>query len=112
MPPEVVDRDDGRVVHLRDDLGLALEALLGVLREVPRRDELHRDVAVEDGILRAVDDTHPAPSELGEDLVSVGELRADHVGMTLFICLRLMRRMILEFPEGKWRMRRRKSRIS
>ena len=28
VPAEVVDRDDGRVVHLGDDLRLALEALL------------------------------------------------------------------------------------
>ena len=32
VPAEVVDRDDGRVVHLRDDLGFALEALLELRR--------------------------------------------------------------------------------
>ena len=78
VPAEVVDRDDGRVVHLRDDLGLSLESLLGVLREVPGRDQLDRDLAVQDGVLRAVDDAHPAAPQLGEDLVAVGELRPDH----------------------------------
>ena len=34
VPPEVVDRDDGGVVHLRDDLRLALEALLGLGGEI------------------------------------------------------------------------------
>ena len=34
---EVVDRDDRRVVHLRDDLRLALEALLELRREVAAR---------------------------------------------------------------------------
>ena len=77
VPAEVVDRDDAGVVHLRDDLGLALEALLGVLREVPGRDQLDRDLAVQDGVLRAVDDAHPAAAELGEDLVAVGEFRTD-----------------------------------
>ena len=78
VPPEVVDRNDGRVVHLRDDLGLPLEALFGVLREVPGRDQLDRDVAVQDRVLRAIDDAHPTAPKLGEDLVAVGELRSDH----------------------------------
>ncbi len=78
VPPEVVDRHDGRVVHLRDDLGFPLESLLGVLREIPGRDELHGDVAVQDRILRAIDDTHPAAPQLGKDLVAVGELCTDH----------------------------------
>ncbi len=100
MPPEVVDRHDGRVVHLRDDLGLALEALLGVLREVPGRDQLDRDVAVQDGVLRAVDDAHPAAPQLGEDLVAVGELRPDHVRATdtPVRFLRLIPGIIREFP--------------
>jgi hypothetical protein len=75
---EVVDRHDGRMVHLRDDLSLALEAFLGVLREVPGRDELDGDVAVQDRVLRPVDDAHPAAPQLREDLVAVGELRSDH----------------------------------
>ena len=78
VPPEVVDGHDAGVVHLGHDLGLALEALLGVLREVAGRDELDRDLAVQDGILRAIDDAHPAAPQLGEDLVTVGELRTDH----------------------------------
>ncbi len=78
IPAEVVDRDDAGVVHLGDDLGLALEALLGVLREVPGRDELDGHLAVQDGILRSVDDAHPAAPQLGEDLVAVGELCPDH----------------------------------
>ena len=36
VPAEVVDGDDGRVVHLRDELRLALEALLGLGAELRR----------------------------------------------------------------------------
>ena len=34
---DVVDRDDGRMVHLRDDLRLALEALLDLRGQIRRR---------------------------------------------------------------------------
>ena len=77
IPAEVVDGDDAGVVHLGDDLGFPLEALLGVLRQVAGRDELDGHLAVQDGILRAIDDAHPAAPQLGEDLVTVGELRTD-----------------------------------
>ena len=77
VPAEVVDRDDAGVVHLRDDLGLSLESFLGVLREVPGRDQLDCDVAVQDGVLRAVDDAHPAAPQLGKDLVAVSEFCTD-----------------------------------
>ena len=80
-PAEVVDRHDGRVVHLGDELGLALEALLELGRQVARRDQLDRDVAVEQRIAGAVDDAHAAAAELPEDLVAVGELRSDHAGL-------------------------------
>ena len=78
VPAEVVDRNDGRVVHLRDDLGFPLEPFFGVLRQVSGRDQLDRDLAVQDGVLRAVDDSHPATAQLGEDLVPVREARPDH----------------------------------
>ena len=78
VPAEVVDRHDRRVVHLGDELGLALEALLELGRQVARGDELDGDLAVEQRIARAVDDAHAAAPELPEDLVAVGELRADH----------------------------------
>ena len=80
MPAEVVDRDDGGVVHLRDDLGLALKALLELGRQVRRGDELDRDLAVQERIAGAIDDTHAAATELAEDLVSVGEPGADQRG--------------------------------
>ena len=37
VPAEVVDRHDGRVVHLGDELRLALEALLDLGRQVASR---------------------------------------------------------------------------
>ena len=80
VPPEVVDRHDGGVVHLGDELGLALEPLLDLGRQVRRRDQLDRDLAVQERVARAVDDAHAAASELPEDLVAVGELRADQSG--------------------------------
>ena len=75
---EVVDRHDRRVIHLGDDLRLALEALLELRGQVARGDELDGDLAVEQRVARAVDDAHAAAPELPEDLVAVGELRADH----------------------------------
>ena len=75
---EIVDRDDRRVVHLGDQLRLALEALFELGRQIARRDELDGDLAVEQRVARAVDDAHAAAAELPEDLVAVGELRADH----------------------------------
>ena len=83
VPPEVVDRHDRRVVHLGDELGLALEALLDLGRQVRRGDELDRDLAVQERVARAVDDAHAAASELPEDLVAVGELRADQSGSSV-----------------------------
>ena len=83
VTPEVVDRHDRGVVHLGDELGLALEALLDLGRQVRRGDELDRDLAVQERVARPVDDAHAAASELPEDLVAVGELRADQVGRVL-----------------------------
>ena len=77
MAAEVVDRDDGGVIHLRDDLRLAEEPLLHLRRQVVRGDELDGDVAVEEGISGPVDDAHASAAELPQDLVPVGEFRVD-----------------------------------
>ena len=74
---EVVDRDDPGMVHLRDDLRLALETLLDLGRQLRRGQQLDGDVAVQQRIARAVHDSHAAAAELGRDLVAVGELRAE-----------------------------------
>ena len=77
---EVVDRDDRGVVHLRDDLRLALEALLELRRvRSSRGDELDRDLAVEHRVPRAVDDAHAAPSELPQDLVTIDQRGLDQL---------------------------------
>jgi hypothetical protein len=69
----LVDRDDARVVEVAGRLRLALEALervLGVLRvEVALADDLQRDVAADHRVVALVDDAHPAPAELADDLV-------------------------------------------
>jgi len=77
VPPEVVDRHDRRVVHLRDDLRLAEKPLLGVRGEVAGRDQLDGHLAVQDRVLRAVDDAHPAAPELPHHLVAIRETCAD-----------------------------------
>ncbi len=77
VPAQIVDRHDPGVVHLRDDLRLAEEALLETRAEASRRNQLHRDIAREDRVARAIDHAHAAPPELSEDLVTIGESRAD-----------------------------------
>ena len=81
VPPEVVDRDDGGVVHLPDDLRLPLEALLELGREIRRGDELDGDFAVQDRVAGPVDDPHPAAAELAEDFVAVRKPRVDHANI-------------------------------
>ncbi len=76
----VVDRDDGRVIHLRDELCFAAEARLQLGAQRRRGNQLDRDLAVEDGIDRAVNDSHPAPAQLGDELVPAGERGSDHAG--------------------------------
>ena len=77
VTPEVVDRHDRGVVHLGDELGLALEALLDLGRQVRRRDELDRHLAIQEWIPGTIDHSHASAAELPEDLVAVGELRID-----------------------------------
>jgi hypothetical protein len=76
---QVVERDDRGVVHLRDHLRLPLEALLGLGAQQRGRDQLDRDVTVEQRVARPVDDPHSAAAELGCDLVAVGQPAADHL---------------------------------
>jgi hypothetical protein len=66
------------MIHLSDELGLTLEALLGIGRKLARGNELHRDVAAPLGIARAIDDSHAAAAELGHDLVSIGQFGTNH----------------------------------
>jgi hypothetical protein len=68
------------MVHLRDELRLALESLLELGGQVRRGDELDRDVAVEQRIAGAVDDAHAAAADLVGDFVPVGEARTDQRG--------------------------------
>ncbi len=78
VPPDVVDGDDRGVVHLRDDLRLALEAQLRVGGEQRRRHDLDRDLSVEKRVPGAIDDAHAPAPQLADDLVPIRELRADH----------------------------------
>ena len=75
---EVVDRHDRGVIHLGDDLGLALEAFLHLGRQVVRGDELDGDLAIQERVAGAVHDAHASTAELGENLVAIGELGLDH----------------------------------
>ena len=70
MRAEVEDREDVRMREGGDGLGLALEAgeRLGIAGQVGRQD-LHRDVAIELRVSRAVDLAHTAGAERTEDLV-------------------------------------------
>ena len=70
---DVVDGDDIGVVEAAGGLGFLVEApfvLLHLLRVERHVDGLDRDQAVEQGVVRAVDDTHRALAELGEELVA------------------------------------------
>src|SRR5207247_202541 len=78
VPAEIVDRHDRRVVHLGDNLGLALEALLDLAGEVGGGNELDRDLAIQHRVAGAVHHTHAAAAELAQDLVALRELRRDH----------------------------------
>ena len=75
---EVVDGHDGRVVHLRDQLRLALEALLGLGAQLGRRDQLDGDLAIEPRVAGAVDDAHAAAAQFRDDLVPLRETAAQH----------------------------------
>jgi hypothetical protein len=74
----VVDRDDSGVVHLRDDLRLALKPLLDVRGELGGREQLDGDFPVQHRVARPIDDSHAAAAQFGRDLVSIRELRAQH----------------------------------
>ena len=87
MPPEIVDRNDARVVHLGDDLSLPFETLLGVGAQLRGGDQLDRHLAIETGIVRAVDHPHSAASQLRGDLVPIRQLLADHLPCPLDGCL-------------------------
>ena len=76
---DVVDRDDPGMVHLSDDLRLALESLFDLGREFGRCEDLHGDVAIQHRIAGPIDDSHAAAAELGRDLVAVAEPAAQHV---------------------------------
>ena len=83
VPADVVDGDDGRMVHLRDDLGLALESLFHLRRQIVRGDELDGDLAVQERVAGSIHHAHASASELPEDLVAVGELRIDQSAVSV-----------------------------
>ncbi len=63
-----------RVVHGREDLGLAREALMGLLvNQKPRAQDLDRDLALEVEVERAVDDPHRPGADAGVQPVPSGE---------------------------------------
>ena len=78
--PDVVDRDDARVVQRAGRPGFLDEALpaVGIGHLVVRQD-LDGDEAIEMGVARLVDDAHPAFAQLGFDRVAVEGL-AEHEG--------------------------------
>jgi len=79
---EAVDGGDVRMVELREDAGLALEA--GEAFRVAGEgfgQNFDGNVAAERGVGGAVDDAHAAGAELGVDAV-VAQRLADHAGLT------------------------------
>ncbi len=69
--PEVVDLDDPRVVQPRGGPRLLEEALdVEVVLGELLGEELQRDVALERDVPRPEDASHPAPSQLLQDLVA------------------------------------------
>ena len=78
---EPVDRRDVRMVQRGQHLGLALEPRepVRVARE-GRRKDLHRDVAVELRVPRAIHLAHPAFAEQRDDFVGADASAGEHVG--------------------------------
>ena len=74
---DVVDRADVGVIERGRGARLAPEAAEAgrAFRDVLGK-ELERDLTAEPGVDRAVDDSHPAPAELGENPI-VGDRAAD-----------------------------------
>ncbi len=81
---EVVKWNDGRMVHASDDSGFAPEAFFGLGAQHCRRKQFDRDVALENGVPRKVNDPHAAPPDFANDFVAVGEKRADHCSLASF----------------------------
>ena len=75
---EVGDVDDVLVADLRGRLGLLHEARdqVGLAREVFRQD-LERDLLLDEDVLGEVDDAHAAFAELADDAVAIGDGRAE-----------------------------------
>ena len=71
MLAHLVDRNDVGMVELRDRLGLVLEPhQLRGRGELGRPDQLEGHQPVQRELTRLVDDAHPAPAQLVEDLVT------------------------------------------
>ena len=75
---DVEDRHDSRMIHLSNELCFSLKALLGLFGEKRRRDQLDRDVTIEERIAGAVDNTHSAAAKLRDYLIPISELRSEH----------------------------------
>ena len=68
---DVVDRDDAGMIQRGGGSGFLREALLALdVRDRFRRQDLDGDEAIEAGIARFVDDTHPSFAECRDDLRS------------------------------------------
>jgi len=78
---EIVDREDVRVGERRDSLGFALESLPRVrVHGQSLGEDLDRDLAVEPGVLGAIDLSHASGPQDREDLVGAesGSRRGSH----------------------------------
>ncbi len=70
----VVDRDDVRVTQIRRRLGFTSEPCdEGLVRSEIGMQDLHRYSSVEQGVFSLVHVRHPAPCEMGNDSISIGE---------------------------------------
>ena len=68
---KIVDGDDGGVIHLGDQLGLCLEAQLGLRCQELGGDHLDRNFPVEDRILGTINDPHASATQFGDEFVPV-----------------------------------------
>ena len=57
-----------------------LKPLLRLRVEHRRRDQLDRDLTIEQRVARAIDDTHATAAQLAGDFISIGESFPDHTG--------------------------------
>jgi hypothetical protein len=66
------------MIHLGDQLRFALEALFRFGAQQCWRNKLDGYFAVQQGIMRSIDDAHSAATQLRPDVVSVRKPLTDH----------------------------------